>query len=224
MNESASSSGHTSNIADEGGRVTLSMLAPSQQWPHATRLFNQGLPAADVYFIDHGLVKLVHVGQDGKELIVGLRSSGKVLGGPSVILGEAYPVSAVTLTPCSLRRIPATVLTQALKTDPVAINYLLKESSREVLDQLSQLIDSGLPALHRLKKLLVKFAREISETHWPDEARVPLLLKHWEIAQMIAVTPQHLSRLLKDIQDQDSIRIRKGCLIIPNPAQFGPDT
>lgn len=224
MNESTSSTGHVSNTPEDRGWEALSMLAPSQQWPHATRLFNQGLPAADVYVIDHGLVKLAHVTPDGKEVIVGLRSSGKVLGGSSAILGEAYPVSAVTLTPCNLRCIPATILTQALRTDSVVVNYLLRESSREVLDQLSQLIDSGLPAPHRLKRLLARFAREISETHWPAEARVPLLLKHWEIAQMIGVTPQHLSRLLKDIQDKERVHIRKGWLIISDPGRFVRDT
>jgi CRP-like cAMP-binding protein len=222
MGEIPSSPGASYSPPDSGWDA-LSALAPPEDWPHATRIFNQGLPAADAYVIEHGLVKLVYVGSDGKELIVGVRSSGRVLGGPSVILGQAYPVSAVTLTPCCLRHIPASVITQIRKANPTAVDYLLKETSREVLDQVSQLIDSGLPALHRLRRLLVRFAREISGTHWPDEARVPLLLKHWEIAQMIAVTPQHLSRLLRDIQITDKIRIQKGWLIVSDPARFARD-
>jgi len=39
-------------------------------------------------------------------------------------------------------------------------------------------------------------------------------LKHWEIAQLISVTPQHLSRLLKRLEEEGIIRRNKGWLII----------
>lgn len=183
---------------------SLCGLAPSQQCPPGTELFQQGASATDVYLIDQGLVKLTYLTADGRELIVGLRLSGSALGLEPVMLGEQQPVSAVTLTRCSLRRVPASLFRKVAETDVGLCHRLLREHCREMLDQIDQLAGLGLSAKERLERLLAHLATVADETDRGKSKRVEPLLKNREIAQLIGVTPQHLSRLLKKMQQKES--------------------
>lgn len=204
-------------LLNDGAGEALCALAPSQEYPPTIEVFRQGTPAADVYFMDQGMVKLIHLTADGRELIVGLCFSGGALGVPAVMLGEAHPVSAITLTRCSLRRIPTSIFLKIVETDVGFCHYILTEHCRDMLYQVDQLAGLGLTAQERLERVLARLASVVGAADRSRSLRFPPLLKHWEIAQLIAVTPQHLSRLLKKMQEEGIIRIEKGWLIIADP-------
>jgi CRP-like cAMP-binding protein len=46
--------------------------------------------------------------------------------------------------------------------------------------------------------------------------QLQLPLKHWELAELIAVTPEHLSRLLKKMQLEGIVQRDKGWIRIPD--------
>jgi CRP-like cAMP-binding protein len=48
--------------------------------------------------------------------------------------------------------------------------------------------------------------------------QIPLKLK--ELAQLIAITPEHLSRLLRELEQQGVISRNKGWLIMTDPCKF----
>jgi CRP-like cAMP-binding protein len=50
--------------------------------------------------------------------------------------------------------------------------------------------------------------------HAPMKIRPPL--KYWEIAQLIGVTPEHLSRILKQIKREGIIKEEAGHIIVPD--------
>lgn len=199
--------------SEDEGLVALRSLAPVHGYPTALKLFYQGASPNDAYFIDQGMVKLIHVGANGHELIVGLRTVGNMLGVSPVILGEAYPVSAITLTSCRLRRIPADVLQQVLAGNSAISRYLLREQCREMFEQVTDLAGLALSARERLERLFARFVSVTNDVDSSKEVSVPLLLKHWEIAQLIAVTPQHLSRLIKKLKEEQIICLEKGRVV-----------
>jgi CRP-like cAMP-binding protein len=82
-------------------------LVPGQKYRAGIELLRQGEIARDVWIIDEGAVTLVYFGEDGRELTVGVRLKGWILGSASVILGKPSPVAAVTTTPCYLQRLDA---------------------------------------------------------------------------------------------------------------------
>jgi CRP/FNR family transcriptional regulator, cyclic AMP receptor protein len=196
----------------------LSTFASAQTYPTATELFKQGSSAEEIYFIHQGLVKLVYLNSNGKEFLVGLRSSGWTLGVSSVLLEKPFPVSAITLTRCSLIRIPAKSFLQALETDYQLTQYILRVQSREFYDQVSTLVGLGChSARHRFEQLLWQLTSALEQDNLQNAIHVQLPLKHWEIAQLLSVTPQHLSKLIKQMQQEGIIKREKGWLIIPNP-------
>lgn len=210
----------SASLAAEGRRV-FSDLAPVHVYPAATELFEQGFAASDVYFIERGLVKLTAIGEAGQELIVGLRPAGRTLGVCSVILKKAHPNSAVTLTRCELRRLPGEVLLYFLGNDVGFSRYVHQENSREVYDHVAQLVGlCCLSARCRLERLLLEMVPALETGSPKKEIHLQLLVKHWEIAQLIAITPQHLSRVLKTMEADGVIRQEKGRIILIDPAKL----
>src|SRR5712672_1345121 len=89
---------------------------PKLGYPVHVQLFTQGEVAECVYLISSGIVKLSCVEASGKEVIVGLRCSGWLLGATQIILNEVYPVTAATLSECQLVTISRPEFVKALST------------------------------------------------------------------------------------------------------------
>jgi CRP-like cAMP-binding protein len=192
-------------------------LSPVTVFPRLTELFRQGFSAHGVFCIHSGLVKLINVAPDGKEIIIGLHSSGWILGAAPVMIQKPYPVSAMTLTRCQLHYVPTADFLDFVKLNSEFARHLLHLCSREVYDQTNQLAMLGtLKARQRLEQLLVQMISSKEQ----NETRLKLPLKLEEIAQLIAVKPEHLSRVLKQIEDEGLIRRDKGWIIVSDPQRL----
>jgi CRP/FNR family transcriptional regulator len=186
--------------------------------PPMTVLFHQGFPAHEAYLIDSGLVKLIRTGNDGEEMILGLRSRGSILGVASMIVQKPYQVTAITLSACELRRMPMKALFDIAETDP-HLNWLLHQAqSREVYEQVGHLAGwLHLSARQRFEQFIWELASSAEpnpETMNSKQIRLRLPMRLWEVAQFIGVTPEHLSRILKQVEEEGIIRRRGGYLII----------
>src|SRR5687768_5244165 len=191
--------------------------APSLSYPSATELFRQGALAREVYLIDGALVKLTRSEQDGCEMIVSLRFPGWDLGAASVIVHKPHPVTAVTSTSCHLRRIPSEVFNELLKKNSQLSWRLHLMHSYEVFHHVVRVTQiKCLPARQRLEQFLGQLISALGPSKSQKEIRVQLPLKHWEIAELIAVTPEHLSRMLNLMQREGVIRREKGWIILPD--------
>lgn len=199
----------------------LDPLVPYQVYPADTVLFEQGSFAQEVYFISEGLVKLHRVISGGKEFIVDLRFAGWLLGAPSIIVQEPNPVAAITLTKCRLRRLPANIFLDLIKNNGDFAWYIHSVQSREIFNEMARIVQLGcFSAQQRLEQLLWQLISAVEPESMHQQVQLQLLLKHWEISQLIAITPQHLSRVFKDMQKQGMIRQEKGWIIVPDPQRL----
>jgi CRP/FNR family transcriptional regulator len=153
--------------------------------------------------------------KNGQELAIGLPSQGSLLGAASVIVQEPYPFTAITVTSCALSRIPADLFLHLAKTDEQLCWYLHEIHSREVHQQASQLASLRyLSARQRFERLLLRFLSSMPAHQRQPSMKVRLPLKHWEIAQLIGVRPEHLSRVLQQIKQEGVLREEDGCMIV----------
>jgi len=196
-------------------REWLASTAPAREIPPSTTLFLQGDLAREVFYIERGLVKLTHLSESGQELAIGLQSQGALLGTASVIVEQAYPFTAATVTSCILSRIPANIFLHLAKTDEQFCWRLHEIHSLEVHQQASHLAAfKYLSARQRFERLLLQVCSSISAHEKPHLMKIRLPLKYWEVAQLIGVSPEHLSRLLQQIKQEGILREEDGCLIV----------
>jgi CRP-like cAMP-binding protein len=190
-------------------------LAGPLTYPASVELFHQGSPPQDVYLIERGLVKLIRLERGGHEIITSLRFAGWLLGASPVIVEKPYPVTALTVTRCSLRRVPAEIFREHLRANPQLSWYLHQMHSHEVFDNVEHVAQLGcLSARLRFERLLRQLLASAAPAAAPHEIRLRIPLKHWEVAELIAVTPEHLSRMLRKMEAEGLLRREKGWLII----------
>lgn len=206
------------NLRNQG---TFSQAGKTQKYAPGVHLFEQGDPPEDAHFVASGIVKMTILGLDGREVIVGLRGAGWLLGTTSVILNEAYRTSAVTLTNADLQRIPAGDLRELLKTDSEFSSRVHEIHACEVranLERLAALATQS--ARERLTTLLTQVILGTSAEPLGPECLLDIPLKQWEIAQLLAISPEHINRLLRDLEHDGLLRRKKSIIVISDPKRL----
>jgi CRP-like cAMP-binding protein len=216
--EVASESHHSGNgVGLSTHNQWNALMFPAREFSAATSLFFQGSPVREVFCVERGLIKLTRLDKDGRELIVGLRAKGSFLGAASLIIQEPHPITAITVTGCSLICIPAELFLRLAKTDEQFCWHIHRAHSHEVHQQASQLVALRcLSARQRFESLLLQFFSSMLPQGKKAPMKIRLPLKHWEIAQLIGITPEHLSRVLKQIKQEGIIQEEAGHIIVPD--------
>ncbi|HYP26654.1 MAG TPA: Crp/Fnr family transcriptional regulator [Blastocatellia bacterium] len=203
------------SLACAGTSEELSLKSEARVYPAGTELLRQGSSPHEIYLIEQGLIKLVSISDAGREVIISLRYPGWLLGAPSALVREPYPATAVTLTRCRLRRISADALIDLARTDALFSWQLHQAHSREILDHVDRVVQLGeSSSIHRLRRLLRQLVSAMGSGEGRKDIRVPMPMKHAEMARFIAVSPEHLSRLLRQLQEDGIIRRQKGWIIV----------
>lgn len=190
-------------------------LAPAQQYPPGIELFKQESSPRDVYLIEDGLVKLTYVEQNARDFLVGLRASGWTVGAASVILNRSYAFTATTLSACELRRVTADAFLHLLHTNHDFDRYFHQMQSQELYEQVTQLVRlKCMSARDKLEQFLSELVPVLAPKADENKVRVKLPLKHREVAELIGVTPEHLSRVLREMQNEGLVSREKGWIKI----------
>ena len=186
--------------------------------PAGSALFHQGSPAAAVYSIQKGLVKLTYEEESGKQIIAALRYPGWLLAASAVILDELLPVTAVTITPCSFTRLAAEEFRCLIKNDNSFSWNLHRMMAREIHNQMIRLNGiECLSARQRLEELIWQLISATESISSGKAVKFQFPVRHSEIAQVLAVSPQYLSWMIGQMEKEEIITRDKGWLLVHNP-------
>lgn len=196
-------------------------MGPAHEFPAGTVLFRQGDRVKALYLVAGGVVKLTRSEDEGRDVIVGLRTTGWLLGSAAAVLRIVHPVTAETLGPAQLRRITAADFVSRLATGPVG-PWLNRMQARETYDQVTLLAQFGaLSSRQRLEQLLVKLGRAGVEARTGQLLRLKPVLRQDELAQAIGVTREHVARLLTQLEREGLITRQAGWLLISAAGRLG---
>ena len=202
----------------------LSLLPAAQRYPVGTVLAQQGREPGDIFFMDDGLAKLARSDKNGREQILGLRGPGWFLGAAFAMAGRSHPASVIAVTSCAVRRLSRDAFLELMVDQPGLSWHVHRMHSRELLSQFHHMADLGIKtARQRLERVLRRLAAVTKPNGGSGEVRLLSPLKRWELASLIAVTPEHLSRLLRRLRDDGVIRVHKGWIVIPDLQRLASD-
>jgi CRP-like cAMP-binding protein len=185
-----------------------------------TEIFKQETSSNTVYLIEQGLVKLVRVAPNGSQVIIGLRRRSWLIGAPAVLLNKPYSFTAVTLLPSAIRAIPAKAFLKLATTNKQFSSYLNRLLSQEIASQMRDVESiSCMSAEDRVMRFMGDLVA--GQTLSGNKHSTLLLpLTNRELAQLIAVTPEHICRVLKAMERKGLIRRERRTLIIEKPADL----
>lgn len=193
----------------------------SHFYPAGIELFRQDSRAHQLYFIETGLAKVMRSEDNGREFIISLKGPGSLLGSAAAIHNKPHPFSALTVTSCRITPLPARAFLDLLAADSELAAQLHEMLSGEVLDQAAHISQLAcLPARKRLELLFWQLLVEQGLATCKSEIKFQLPLRHWEAAQLLAVTPAYLSRMLSELERDGLISRKQGWIIVPDPNCF----
>ncbi len=171
---------------------------PEAKWIGCgSTLIQQDDNVDSVFLLRSGLVKLTYGFPDGRETTLGLRSSGSYIGAAWVLTGTHSMFTVAAVTPCSLSAISASEFALKLIQNPRLMRHFMMTMCQE---SMSQSATQAQLMVTSAEGRLRHFMRERKSTHLRMKTLDTLpLLKQVELAQLLAIAPEHLSRLMRKI-------------------------
>jgi len=214
----------TAHTADHFLGISTSAVHAVRTYPKGVELFSQRRLVDEVLFIHSGWVKLARIDRDGQERILELALAGAWLGTAAVVANEPSPLSAVTCTPTRVTGIPADAFRRSLQHDPALSLQFHQIHARELCRQSGWLLQlSSLTSRQRLERIIRQFIITLHLQASEQGIRINIPLRQRELAQLVAVTPEHLNRLLKVMQDEGVVKRENGWVVIPEIQRLCPD-
>jgi CRP-like cAMP-binding protein len=188
--------------------------------PAGQELFRQGDELREVLLIETGLVKMSRTEINGDERPIQFRSSGGILGTAAVFSGKPALMTATALNRCEVSRLSAESFRGLVRNNPALTEYLLETLSLMFYEQAvhrSQM--KSLPARARVALLLLQFLPDPEQARNGD-IRLELPASHHDLAGFLLMSPEHFSRMLRELEDEGIIRRRNGWIIVVSLAQL----
>jgi CRP-like cAMP-binding protein len=202
---------------EECGWGFLARLGLQHAHPHGAAILRQGSPSRNAFLIETGLVKILLATGDGRERIVDVRASGWALGVCEALLGVPYAITAKALTECACWRVRVSDLEGAVAADPALSRLLHEALSLEVIRFANLIHSEERSARRRFETFLARVGQCDSRSP-QSPLRVHLPLKLWELAELLAITPAHLSRLLKSMKSEGALERQPGHIFVLHAA------
>jgi CRP/FNR family transcriptional regulator len=194
-------------------------LKYSATFPKGAMLFVEGQSPRGVYIICSGRVKLSTSSSDGKTLITHIAQPGETLGLSATISNKPYEVTAETLDPCQINFIRREEFLNFLSERGDLCLRAAEHLSNNYHQALDQTRALGLSssAASRLAGLILEWCA-VSGKPSEQGISLKLTLTHEEIAQMIGLSRETVTRLFSDFKHERIIHMKGATLLVRDKA------
>jgi len=193
-------------------------ISSSQTYPKGAILFVEGQEAYSVFILSSGRVKLTTASADGKSLLLRIAEPGEMIGLPGAISGKIYVLTAEALEPVQVNVISRAPFMGFLREHGEAalrVAEILNEIYHATFRELQYLALSG-SAAEKLARFLL--AATVPRGPSNNQLRARLTLTHEEIAEMIGVARETVTRLFASFKREHLIELQGSTLVIADKA------
>ena len=188
-------------------RIELERFAEvtrEKSYPKGSVILFEDDPGDSLFVVRDGRVKVVLIGEDGREVILGVLGVGEYFGELSLIDDRPRSAHVIAMEDSNLLVLRREDFRKRVESSPSVAWSLLTELSRRLRradDKIGGLVLLDVPG--RIAPLLLDLAEE-SGTNAIEKT-----LTHQTIAQMIGASRETVSRAMKDFQDAGWITVER---------------
>ena len=188
-------------------RIELERFAEvtrEKSYPKGSVILFEDDPGDSLFVVREGRVKVVLIGEDGREVILGVLGVGEYFGELSLIDDRPRSAHVIAMEDSNLLVLRREDFRKRVESSPSVAWSLLTELSRRLRradDKIGGLVLLDVPG--RIARLLLDLAEE-SGTNAIEKT-----LTHQTIAQMIGASRETVSRAMKDFQDAGWITVER---------------
>ncbi len=174
-------------------------------------LFHADDPAAGLFFLKSGEIRIFKMDKQGKEMEVVRLRNQSFFGEAILFTSETMPAYAQAVTETEVFSLPKKKLLEDLEKVPGLARELLTLLARKCL-VLNQRIE--VLSLQTVRQRLAQFL--LSRCKGQNACTVSLDLKKTELAKLLGTISETLSRNLKQLQDENLIAVEGRLIHIRN--------
>ncbi|MGH7663089.1 MAG: Crp/Fnr family transcriptional regulator [Gemmatimonadaceae bacterium] len=179
-------------------------LAREKSYPKGSVILFEDDPGDSLFVVRSGRVKVVLVGEDGREVILGVLGVGDHFGELSLIDDQPRSAHVIAMEDASLLVLRRDDFRRRVDANPRVAWAMLLEMSRRLRradEKIGGLVLLDVPG--RIARLLLDLATESG-----GEA-IDRALTHQTIAQMIGASRETVSRAMREFQDSNWIAVER---------------
>lgn len=198
----------------EADITRLAESARERNYPKNSVILFEDDPGDALYVVITGQVKVVLIGEDGREVILSVLQEGQFFGEMALIDDEPRSAHVIAMTEANLLVLRREDFQRRLQEAPTIALGLLGEMSRRMRkadDKIGGLV--LLDVNGRVARLLLQMADE------NDGKTITRRVTHHTLAQMIGSSRETVSRTIRDLADRGFVEVsRKAIIIKDRPA------
>jgi CRP/FNR family transcriptional regulator, cyclic AMP receptor protein len=186
-------------------------LTRERTYPKGSVILFQGDPGDSLYVLRQGRAKVVLIGEDGREVILGVLEPGAHFGELALIDDQPRSAHVIAMEDSQLLILRREDFRRRVEANPSVAWALLTELSRRLrrADQkIGGLVLLDVPG--RISRLLLDLSSESSN------GTIDKPLTHQTIAQMIGASRETVSRAMKEFQQEGLIRVERRRIAVAN--------
>ncbi len=195
----------------EADIARLGDLARDRSYPRNSVILFEDDPGDALYVVITGLVKVVLIGEDGREVILSVLKEGDFFGEMSLIDDQPRSAHVIAMEDSSLLVLRREDFQHRLREAPGVAVGLLRAMSRRLREADEKI--GGLVLLDvngRVAKLLLRMADE------NDGVQITRRVTHHTIAQMVGSSRETVSRTMRDLAERGLIEVTRKAIAIRN--------
>ena len=196
----------------------LAAITSAAAYPKGATLFVEGQAPRGVFIICSGKAKLSTSSADGRGLILRISEPGEVLGLPATVTGKTYELTAEVIEPTQANFISREDFLLFLREHAEVALRVAQQLGETYHSAIAEMRTIGLS--HSTSEKLARFLLDLAADHdeGKGEIKLTLTFTHEEIAQMIGVSRETVTRLFADFKKKQLLEVKGSILIIKNKA------
>ena len=188
-------------------------LVRERSYPKGSVILFQDDPGDALYIVRTGRVKVVLIGEDGREVILGVLEPGSHFGELALIDDQPRSAHVIAMEDAQLLILRREDFRRRVDANPTVAWALLQELSKRLRradEKIGGLVLLDVPG--RIARLLLDLSQE------GGGPLIDKVLTHQTIAQMIGASRETVSRSMKDFQENGLIRVERRRIAVADKA------
>lgn len=189
---------------DEAELQQFAALIRERTYPKGSVILFEHDPGDSLFIVREGRVKVVLVGEDGREVILGVLGVGEYFGELSLIDEQPRSAHVIAMEDSTLMVLRREDFRRRVESSPAVAWTLLLELSRRLRradEKIGGLVLLDVPG--RIARLLLDLVDQ------GEAETIEKPLTHQTIAQMIGASRETVSRAMREFQDSGWIAVER---------------
>ncbi|WP_324188698.1 Crp/Fnr family transcriptional regulator [Nocardia flavorosea] len=188
-----------------------------QHWPRGAVLLHEGDLSDNVLVVEQGWVKVSSSAPSGKQVVLGIRGPGDLLGELGAVDGRPRSATITAISPVVAATVQGTAFRALLVDDGALAFELLRTVVARLREADVHRLDYGAYTVtQRLARLLLEYGRRYGRTD-TDRVVIVLPLTQTELADAANASREAVAKAFRKLRTIGAIRTARRCVELLRP-------